>query len=404
MESIFYGIQLNLANAKILIVDENLPTRRAISSILSRQGFQVFEAESGEEALALALREDPELVLLDVCLQGMDGFETCQRFKETPKINQIPIIFLTSEAEMKSILKGFSAGGSDYITKPFNPIEALARISTHVQVQLLNKSQQKLIDALAKANDARTKMIGVTSHDLRGPLASITEFTRLMMNGTIGNFNDAQKELISTLHQSTDSMLGLVNNLLDVSMIETGEIQLNLEPVNLEELINACIRMSSVQGDKKQIEIGYTNHGLLRALECDPRQIRRLIDNLVGNAIKYSPRNSKTTISTLQQGEHVTICVEDEGPGIPENEMHNLFKEYGTTSVKPTGDEISTGLGLSICKKIVEHHKGTIRAENRESGGMRFRIELPLTQQELSVSVQQSPQSSCPREKLAAAV
>jgi len=398
MESIFYGVHLNLGGAKLMVVDKDRATRKAIVSILARQGFQILEASSGEEAIEKALNEDPDLVLLDVKLGEMDGFETCQRFKETPKINEIPIIFLTSQSEMKSILHGFSSGGADYIIKPFNPIEALARISAHIQVRLLNKSQRKLIEALSKANDAKTKMIGVASHDLRGPLGSIKELTKLMVDGTIGNFTEEQQELINTIQQSSDSMLGLVNNLLDISMIETDEVQLDLEPLNLEELIQHCVELQKINANKKSIELKYVNHGLFGAIECDRRQIIRVLDNLISNAIKYSPFDRLVTVSSIRVGDHILVQVEDQGRGIPEGEMHKLFKEYGTTSVKPTGGEISTGLGLSICKKIMTRHDGRIRVENRAEGGLRCQIEFPVKQtQNSTASGQQPAEPSSPK-------
>lgn len=393
MDSIFYGVHLNLGGAKLMVVDDSRTTRKAVVAILKRQGFELIEAANGEEAMATAIQEEPDLILMDVVMEGMDGFETCQRFKETPKINEIPIIFLTAQSEMKSILKGFAAGGSDYIVKPFNPIEALARISAHIQVRLLTKSQEQLIAALGKANDAKTKMIGVASHDLRGPLGSIKELTRLMTDGTIGDFDEEQKELVNTIHQSSDSMLDLVTNLLDVSMIESNEVSLRTEETQLEELLKNCVELQKVNAERKSINLEYVNHGIFGAVECDKRQMRRVIDNMISNALKYSESGTKAVLSSMRVGDQILIRMEDEGQGIPENEMHKLFKEYGTTSAKPTGNEVSTGLGLSICKKIIEKHQGSIRIENRRERGLRCQIEIPAKQFKNELGIEKEPES-----------
>lgn len=370
-----------IADARVLLCDDSMVTRKLMAAILARQGFTVTEMESGEETLKCARQADPDVILLDVVLGEMDGFETCRRLKEDPDLAAVPIVFLTARTEMKWFMEGFAAGGADYITKPFNPIEVIARIETHAKVRRLMRAREKYIDALQEANDSKTRLIGVASHDLRGPLGSVGELTRLMLQGEFGELSEDHASAIRTVHVAAESMFDLVENMLDLAMIETNRFELDYDEYELEDIVQNAIELQRIPGNQKSVGLEYSGFGCDSRVECDKRQIRRVIDNLLSNAIKYSPSGTTTRLSLYRSGNHAVIRVEDEGPGIPENELTNLFEEFQTTSVKPTNGETSTGLGLSICKKIVHAHGGQICVENRPNGGCCFQFEIPLRRQ-----------------------
>jgi signal transduction histidine kinase len=367
---------IEIDDSRILIVDDDEIIRKLLRRVLERSGFEIDEAGSGEEALRIIEAMPPDLVLLDVVMDGIDGFQTCRKLKSMERMGEVPIIFVTGRSDTGSIVEGLNAGGNDYITKPINRHEALARIRNHLKMRKLMRMQAEFIDGLKKANLAKNRIIGVASHDLRNPLVSIRGLSEFLLES--GPLSPDQREIATTIQSTSDTMLNLVEELLDLSVIESGEERTEFEPCNLSELIASSIAIYQFTANKKSIQICLEEEGdVPDLLMLDKMQFRRLVDNLLSNAVKYSPLETKVTVRVRAEGEELTITVEDEGPGIPEDEMHKLFTDFGKTSVQPTGSETSTGLGLSICKKIAEAHRGRIYAENREDrSGMRFSVEF----------------------------
>lgn len=367
---------IEIDESRILIVDDDEIIRKLLRRVLERSGFVIDEAASGEQALEQIEQDPPDLILLDVVMDGIDGFQTCRKLKGIEKMAEVPIVFVTGRSDTGSIVEGLNAGGNDYITKPINRHEALARIRNHLKMRKLMRMQAEFIDGLKKANLAKNRVIGVASHDLRNPIASIRGLSEFLLES--GPLNEDQMEIATTIQTTSDRMLNLVEELLDLSVIESGEERTDYEPCNISEIVSSSIGIYQFTANKKSIEIHFEEVGdVPDLLLLDKMQFRRLTDNLLSNAIKYSPLETKVSVFIQVEGETLQITVEDEGPGIPEDEMHKLFTDFGKTSVQPTGSETSTGLGLSICKKIAEVHKGYIHAANREDrSGMRFTVEL----------------------------
>ncbi|HTJ79291.1 MAG TPA: hybrid sensor histidine kinase/response regulator [Rariglobus sp.] len=363
---------------KILLVDDDRLNLRILHGMLQSEGYVLTDASSAEEALALYDKVKPDLVLLDVLLPGMSGFAACRELHKRHGINTPPVIFITAKQEAEDVLEGFTAGGVDYIMKPFRQKEVVARMSTHLKIRLLSEKQRMLVDQLSRANASKNKFLGMAAHDLRNPLASIRGLAEFMRDGTVGPLTPDQLELLDLIHQASQGMVTLVNDLLDVATIESGELRLNTAPVPLAELVQKSISLNSLESARKRTRIIFSDHKASPVLSLDPARIRQVVDNLLSNAVKYSPPGSTIGVSlcALPDGTH-TICVRDQGPGIPEGERDKLFKDFGRLSVQPTGGEKSTGLGLAICRKIVEAHHGTIVAENLPSGGCEFRVTLP---------------------------
>lgn len=367
---------IQIDHSRVLIVDDDEIIRKLLRRVLERSGFVIDEAASGEQALEQIEQDPPDLILLDVVMDGIDGFQTCRKLKGIEKMAEVPIVFVTGRSDTGSIVEGLNAGGNDYITKPINRHEALARIRNHLKMRKLMRMQAEFIDGLKKANLAKNRVIGVASHDLRNPIASIRGLSEFLLES--GPLNEDQREIATTIQTTSDRMLNLVEELLDLSVIESGEERTDYEPCNISEIVSSSIGIYQFTANKKSIEIHFEEIGdVPDLLLLDKMQFRRLTDNLLSNAIKYSPLETKITVCIEAEGEDLRIIVEDEGPGIPKEEMHKLFTDFGKTSVQPTGSETSTGLGLSICKKIAEVHKGSIHAANREDrSGMRFTVEL----------------------------
>jgi len=365
---------------KVLVVDDDRLNIRILNSILQGEGYALAEAGSGERALEVYPKFQPDLVLLDVVLPGIDGFETCRQHKKTHGGNCAPVIFITAKNESDDIVEGLSVGGADYLPKPFKEKEVLARIRTHLQNKVLLEQQRLLVEKLNKADAAKTRFLGMAAHDLRNPLASIRGLSEFLREGAVGPLSPEQRGLVDTILGASQSMLNLVNELLDVATIQSGVLKLHLEPHPLADLLAKSVMLTNIQAAEKKTRVVMGPDCAAPMPPIDVGKIRQVIDNLLSNAVKFSPAGATITASIQLDPARGTcgISVRDQGPGIPEGERDKLFKDFSRLSIRPTGGEKSTGLGLAICRNIVEAHHGTIGAENLPMGGCEFRVTLPL--------------------------
>ena len=369
----------DLKSRKILTVDDDRVNLRILGGILRGEGYAVTEAASGEQAIEAYAKHSPDLVLLDVMMPGIDGFETCRRLRKIHGDQCAPVIFITAKSESDDVVEGLGAGGVDYLPKPFQPKEVLARIRSHLQNRILAEQREQLVAQLSKANAAKNKFLGMCAHDLRNPLASIRGLTEFLRDGAVGPLAPEQRDLVETIHGASQQMLELVNELLDVATIESGELKLRLARCDLADLITRSVALTNMEAARKQTVVTFDPRGTAPVAMLDSAKMRQVVDNLLSNAVKYSPPGSAITV-TLHAADAAGQCgfaVQDQGPGIPDSERDKLFQDFSRLSAQPTGGEKSTGLGLAICRKIVEAHGGTITATNLPARGCEFRVLLP---------------------------
>jgi len=359
-----------LRGLKILIVDDDRLNIRILSGILKTEGYLLAEADSGERAVEVYQQFQPDLILMDVVMAGMSGLEACRELRRIHGDGCAPIIFITAKSESDDVVEGLAAGGVDYLPKPYRRKEVLARISTHLQNRLL-------IEQLNRANLAKNRFLGMAAHDLRNPLASIRGLAEFLRDGTVGPISPEQRDLVNTIHEASQAMLAVVNDLLDVATIEAGELKVVVEPHNLADLIAKSVGTANIEATKKGTRLLFAPAGAAIA-HVDAAKMKQVVDNLLSNAIKYSPPGSTILVELRTAATECSFSVKDQGPGIPENERDLLFKDFSRLSAQPTGGEKSTGLGLAICRKIVEGHHGSVIAENLPGGGCEFRVTLPL--------------------------
>lgn len=371
---------LDLKGRKILVVDDDRLNIRILGGILKSEGYVLAEAATGERALEVYAEFKPHLVLLDVMMPGIDGFETCRRLKKAHGDDCAPVIFITAKNLSDDVVEGLNAGGADYLPKPFKAKEVLARIRSHLHNQLLAENQKLLVEQLNKADAAKTRFLGMAAHDLRNPLSSIRGLAEFLRDGTVGPLTPDQLDLVETIHSASQSMLTLVNELLDVATIESGELKIKPEPHNLSDIITKSVYLTNIEAAKKQTHVDFDPPRPTLTTNIDAAKIQQVVENLLSNAVKYSPPGSIITVEVQEDlAQHTCgFSVKDQGPGIPDSERHKLFKDFGRLSAQPTAGEKSTGLGLAICRKIVEAHQGSIVAENLPAGGCEFRVTLPL--------------------------
>lgn len=369
-------------SASILIVDDIAENLQILRTRLKLKGYKVFEAESGFEAIQKASELLPDLILLDVQMPEIDGFEVCRRIKEDENAKNIPIIFITGRGDTDDLVNGFKAGAVDYIIKPFNSTELLTRVQTHLDLKFARDTLKQKNAELEKLNNEKSEFLGIAAHDLKNPLATVRWLTDLLKTGTLPQ--EKSLDTLDKITQSVERMFRLVKNLLDVNAIEEASNEKQLEKVNVVFAAADAVAEYEEHAEKKNIVIQFRNTAKNAHIRINNEILGQILDNLISNALKYSPRNGTIHIlveNTLREDqEMVRFSVIDEGEGISEDEQKKLFLKFTTLSAKPTGNEHSTGLGLFIVKKLTDAAGGHIECISQKGQGATFFVEFPTIQ------------------------
>ena len=360
---------------KIMIVDDERLNINVLNHILKEE-YQIRVAVNGEQALNRALSvPQPDLILLDIQMPGMDGYEICQQLKANEATQHIPIIFITAMGKTADETKGLALGAVDYITKPISPAIVLARVKTQLTLKKTLEIQKQQNHVLYELNQTKNRFLGMVAHDLRSPLAAIQSISQILQNVDLSR--EKQAFFLDRIHQNSKQMFTLMNDLLDISVIESGKFDLQLSQCDLVEVIKNQVEMVSWTALQKQIHIE-TSYGTCAPFTLDGNRIGQVIDNLLTNAIKFSPTNTTVQVSCYCVDGQATITIQDQGTGIRKEEQNMLFGPFQTLSSQPTGNEKSSGLGLAIVKKIVDAHHGTISLQSEPGNGCTFQVTLPV--------------------------
>lgn len=365
--------------ARILAVDDDEALLLVLAAAFRDEGFLVETATRAKAGLEKYASWRPDIVLLDVALPDGNGFEICHQLKQQYGDACAPVIFITGNTHANDVVRGLASGGTDYLRKPFIAKEALARIELHLQARRLAEQQRKLVTELTAANTLKHKLLGIAAHDLRNSLAAIRSLAEFLQDEGTGPLNDEQRDLVETIHSASQSTLGQINELLDTSWLESGPMKLDRRAASPHALVEKEIEIATRAAAKKEIRFELQPGPFPDSLMVDPEKFRQVLNNLLSNAAKYSPLKSVVTISTATKPGAWTLSVRDQGQGIPEKEIGTLFTAFGKTSARPTGGEKSVGLGLAICRKIMEAHSGSISAENAPDGGSIFKVTFPVS-------------------------
>ena len=362
----------------ILVVDDTNENLKLLFNCLNQQGYAVMIAKDGATALDIVANYSPDLILLDIMMGGMDGFEVCHRLKEHPQWRKIPVIFITALTDATQQLKGFEVGGVDYITKPFQFENVLARINTHLKLAQTQRELAEKNAQLIELNQEKNEFLSIAAHDLKNPLIAILGMTSLLnMDLDTGN-REVLKDYIDSIETSANKMFTLITNLLDVNAIESGSLIIDLEMVTLLPLLDKVLSDYQQRAANKNIHLSFNTQHHELILIANTNTLHQVLDNLISNALKYSPIGSQVLISLVKSGaEHAQIRIKDEGPGFTVQDQKQLFTKFARLSAKPTGSEHSTGLGLFIVKKLMDAMGGQIYCESEVGHGATFILELP---------------------------
>lgn len=362
---------------RILVVDD-VPLNAVILLRGLESEYDVLTASNGEDALRIACSGNPpDLVLLDVMMAGMDGYEVCSKLKSDPRTSNVPVIFVTAKGELEDETKGLECGAVDYVVKPFRMPIVKARVKTHLVLKEQREEQERMARNLDQLNQTKNKFLGMAAHDLRNPLISIRGLSELLTEGYFGPLNEQQLEVAGTIHSAARGMLNLVNNLLDISIIESGKLTLQFASSSLNALILERVAMSRIAAGRKGIVI-HTRMDHPVEASFDSNRLGQVLDNLLGNAVKFSGPGSNIHVLLDADQQSARISVRDEGPGIPKEDQIRLFEEFQKLDIRPTGGEESTGLGLAIVKKIIQAHGGSLLVESSVGHGSTFTFSIPI--------------------------
>jgi signal transduction histidine kinase len=378
----------------ILIVDDTPANLDTISTVLGDAGYEIAIATSGEKALQLLQRRSPDLILLDVRMPGIDGFETCDRIKANPKICDIPIVFMTSLIDINNKIKGFNCGAVDYISKPFQEQEILARVRTHIQLSLLTQNLEQQVaektaslrvanEALANANISKRSFLSTMSKEIRTPIDTILRLTEQLQEQMSGAPNPLQIEDLENIERNGNHLLSLINNTLKLANIESGELQLDLNPIAIQDVCRSCLVAIQSLADRKNIKLILNIEPNLPQLSIDERQMRQVILNLLNNAVKFTDTGSvtlsvtKTMLTDCENNSGIRIAIADTGIGITSENIQQLFQPFFQITNLLGERHEGNGLGLILAKQLVELHGGQISVYSIENTGSCFTIELP---------------------------
>ena len=357
----------------ILVVDDSGTTRHILKYFFTKNGYNVFSAEDGAEALKMLEKTDMDIVVTDCYMPKIDGFALAQKMRKEAAYRQIQVIMLTASGNKNDVLKGLAAGANDFLLKPLDESELLARVTSHLKVKRLFEQLEEEKEALRKISLEKDKLLGCAAHDLRNPISSIKGYTDLLLERD--SDEATTKRFLGIIHDASDGMLRLLEDLLDTYSLESGAVTLNKQAGNLAELLIKRVAIASVLARQKNITIHHSPPELEAVF--DASKIGQVVDNLLGNAVKFTMPGKNIFVSLEDFITSVKVIVRDEGVGIPEAEKSKLFKPFSRLSVKPTGNEKSTGLGLAICDRIIKAHGGEMGVESKVGVGSVFYFSIP---------------------------
>jgi len=390
--------------AEILVVDDTPDNLRLLIEMLGAQGYKVRPASDGPYALSTARAAPPDLILLDIKMPGMDGYEVCEQLKTDECTRDIPIIFISALNEVFDKVKGFSIGAVDYITKPFQAKEVLARVETHLTVwrlqqhlqeqntqlqqeiekreeaeeelRVLNHQLKETNQQLQEANASKDKFFSIIAHDLRNPFNVLLSLTEMLIEEFDFYSKDKLKKRLSQLHSSSKKVYALVANLLEWSRLERGLMECEPQKLVLADIVEKNVRLFASVGEQKQIILrNLVPHGT--TAHTDYKMIDTVMRNLISNALKFTPAGGTVEVSLQRQDETlVEIAIADTGIGMSQENIDTLFRIDKKSSRKGTANEEGSGLGLILCKELAEKNGGRIHVNSEVGKGSRFIVSL----------------------------
>lgn len=365
----------------LLVVDDEPANVEVLRDLLEALDYRTLGAESGTAALAAVRERRPDLVLLDVMMPGMNGFEVCRALKADPETAGIPVVFVTALSAADDRVRGIDAGGDDFLTKPFSRPVLVARIRALLRLKAAQDELAESYRRLRQVEALKDDLARMVVHDLKGPLTGIMAGLEMVVDGDAGPLTGPQRRLLDDARDQGTDLLRLVDNLLDVARLDDPGVLPQVRQVDSARLLREVAAGWQVRAERDRARITVDAPAGV-AMRADEGMVRRVVANLVGNALRHGGPGVQVRISAVRSRdpEGVQVTVADSGPGIAETDQELIFRKYGQAAEADSAAPSSvagSGLGLTFCKLAVEAHGGRIWVQSRPGAGARFHFVLP---------------------------
>lgn len=361
----------------VLVVDDNLLDVKLAADLLELNGYNALKAVDGKEAIEITNKKRPDLILLDIVMPGLDGYETCKRIKSSKETQFIPIVMITSFAGKEDKIKGIEAGADDFISKPFDKDELLARVRSLLRMKILYDELEYSYVKLKELETMKDILTHMIVHDMNNPLMVIAGRLRVLDMDDQGDFTEEQKESLKAALRASKDLIRMILDLLDINKMGEGKLKLNYENFRLDDIIKETVdQMRAIARDQdKDLSLDIIEG--MPDISADKELIRRVTANLIDNAIKYAPPKSVVQVRVFHEKDdnNFYVQVKDFGEGIPKEYLNRIFDKF--IQVETVEARAGCGLGLTFCRMAVEAHGGKIRAESEPGKGSIFTFTLP---------------------------
>ena len=372
------NMEINPSEYKILIVDDVMSNVLLLKVLLTNEKFAIATASNGRQALEQVEKENPDLVLLDVMMPDISGFEVAQHLKSNPNTADIPIIFLTALNSTADIVKGFQVGANDFISKPFNKEELIIRVTHQISLVAAKRLILSKTEELQRTIAGRDKLYSVIAHDLRSPMGSIKMvLNMLILNLPSEKIGAEMYELLTMANQTTEDVFSLLDNLLKWTKSQIGKLNVVYQDVDLVEVTDGVIEIFSMVASLKKIRIREMKPEKMM-VNADIDMLKTVVRNLLSNAIKFSKENSEVLVKMEEVDGMAVVSVQDYGCGISEEGQKKLLHTDTHFSTFGTNNEEGSGLGLLLCKDFVVKNGGKLWFTSKEGEGSIFSFSIPV--------------------------
>lgn len=355
----------------ILIVDDQEENIRVVGTVLSLFDYDIVAATSGQQALKRLEARPPDLILLDVMMPEMDGLEVCRRIQKNPEWAEIPVIFLSAADDKNLIVQALELGGVDYVTKPFNRAELLSRVRTHL-------SLKEARDRLRRLDEDKDEILGMLAHDLKNGLAGIRLSAGLMTDRDVA-LPAACARMAVNIEQTSERLLDHIQDFL--ANLRAEQVRMDCGPVDFGTVVAEAVALNQAAAASKHIELRLEPASDKVTVLADADGLTQALDNLVSNAVKFTPPGGRVEVVVASPHLGLAHCrIEDSGPGFSEADRLQIFRRYQRLSARPTANEPSTGLGLSITFRLLQRMNAEVQLADLPSplGGASFTVRVPL--------------------------
>ena len=377
VESEIIESQINKGDYKILIVDDVVSNVLLLKILLTNEKYQVCTANCGNMAIEQAKAEKPDLILLDVMMPDITGFDAAQILKKDPETAHIPIIFLTALNNPSDLVHGFQVGANDFLTKPFNKEELVVRVFHQIKLVAATRIIERQNAELRATIGNRDKMYSVIAHDLRSPMASI----RMVLNLAAASaspelIGQEMYDLLDKANKESEDVHDLLDNLLKWTKSQTGRLTVVRQDLDLNDIIPGVVDIFEMIAQNKHIKLNYQTSASSVIVTADNDMLKTVVRNFMSNAIKFTPENGSIDIILSTEGDYAKVSVRDHGVGIAPERLSSIFNKGETTY--GTGGEEGSGLGLQLCQDFATKNGGSCTVESVLGEGSTFSVLVPL--------------------------